>query len=533
MNIDLPEEFLEGLGGSAITQEPVTNAAGFVSGQLIALIVTVVLAIIATVALVIGFFRSKSRGFFSTLVHVVNVAFSLIWAGLITAIVMPAVSTAVSGLLMNALEGKLGSFENNKSMVDILTQLPGALATPFVFVVLFFIFKIIGDIVIFAVIRGKRKEIINFKGQKWVAGGVGLLLAVVCFTVAVMPVAGTVRTSGEVMRAVKASGMVTGDDNGKQPAAFTISYDIITALDSSFMLKTVDSGLGGRLMFNNLTSISVNGKGMSLSGELTSLSNMAKTFGKLELLDSKGKLRNDVKPSEISTALRDISKEVGNAEITTSIIGEELGNAVEKWKEGDTALGMKLITGNDKVDELIHGMLDCFDDTSSAKAISDVLTFSADVIEVLPDDALSSSGSSSSSKQLLSEIDVKGTVSLIGKTYENDTMKEFTDTLIKWILRRAAEAVEVNADEVIDRIDLTKYNSKDIVELEDMLTEMIAEAEQFQEKLVSEEKLTKEEEDILMDAFAKLKENKIIGEAVEFIYNAAKAKQEAKEASIG
>lgn len=533
LGFEIPEELLGELGGAMVDSDPAPKASTFVNGPLIGLIVTAVLVIISIAVIVIAFFRSKSRGLFSTLVHVVNAACAVVWAGLIMAIIMPAVGAAVSGVMNSFLSGKLGSLETNQGVKDLMAQLPGALAAPFVFVVLFFIFKIIGDIVIFAVIRGKRKEVINFKGQKWVAGGVGILLAIVCLTVWFMPLAGTVRTTGEVMRAVKDSGLMKGNDNGEIPDSFMIPYNIITSVDNSFVLKVVDKGLGGGLMYNQLSSVSLNGKGMSLAQELSAISSIARSFAKLELFDDKGKLRNDIKPQDISEALRNISKEVGSAEITTTIIGEELGNAVDKWKGGESALGMKLMTGNDKVDELIGGMLACFDDTSSAKGISDVLTFSADVIEVLPDKALSTSdGSSSSSKELLSGIDVKGTVSLIGKTYENDTMREFTDTLVKWVLRRAAEAVEVNADEVIDKIDLSKYTSADIIELEDMLAEMIGAAEQFQEKLLSNEKLTQEENDILMDALAKLKANKIIGEAVEFIYNAAKEKHAFTEPAV-
>lgn len=502
-------------------QTLVPQTVNFVSGKVVSIVITVIVLLICLGALLIGFFRSKSRGLFSTLVHVVNVAFSLVWAGLATGAAMISLGGVFSKLSVKLIEqNKITFLQTNESAQAVASQLPGALIAPFMFVLFFFIFKIIGDIVIFFVVKGERRDLIGFKGQKWVAALVGIILTVVCLTVFFAPLAGTFRTAGEIMTAVESSGLVKADKDGNKPQAYVIASEIIGASSNVVPLKIIDSNLGGGLLYDKLSVVTVNGKSMSLPNELKALSAVVQKFMSLDLMDENGKLKEDFKFSDLSSALRDMSKEIGNAEITTTIIGEEFSDAVDKWKNGESALGLKLMTGNDKVDDLIGGMLKCFDNTDSAQSLKDVLNFSADVVEVLPEKVMS--GEEMSSKELLSQIDVKGTVGLIGKTYENETMRGFTDSLIKWILRRAAEAVNVDAEEKIEAINLDNYTIKEVNDLEDRLSEMVETAVQFQDKLITNEKLTEEENNILVEAIGELRENKIIGEAVSFIYEAAK-----------
>ncbi len=542
------------------------------------LIVDIIIITISIVAIIIGVLRSMKRGLFSTLVHVAGIATAAVIAAVSTGILVPYLNKILVPVIKPLITGQVAEFVyGNETLSAVVSQAPGALFAPLVFVLIFFIFKITFDIVIACVIKGERRGLISFKGDKAVSAVVGLILTVACLWIFMMPVAGTLRVAGTVVSwGVENMDKITEGKELPQYAKAAIGF--ASTLGDSKLVKFYDKTLGTGLLFNEMASVEVKGKRMSLPAEVEALTAIADTVLKFSSNGKNGE-NADFSPKEVSAALRDLSAQLGDAQITSSAVKEEVDAAVAKWKVGEEYMGIKLKTGEERIDELFDDLLKCMEN-SDEEAVSDVLLFVADVAEIIPEGGSEQGGkepvdvyegysdddfppgfkesypeglkpedlpegmnesdfpegffekvneneknkNKDDAKGLLAGIDVESAVGLIGKAFDNDTMKPFSEALIKWILRRAAEAVEVNADEEIDRISLSESSSEDVKELQDLLAGMVNTAIKFQEKLTNDEKLTKEEQDILVDAVGKLQENKIIGAAVKKIYDGAKQK---------
>ncbi|MBP5313105.1 MAG: hypothetical protein J6112_09775, partial [Clostridia bacterium] len=316
------------------------------------IVIDIIIVVISLAAILIGVLRSVSRGLFVTLMHIAGVSLAVVLSGVATALVIPPVNSALASLIANSHTALANFLPGNASARELLMQLPGALLTPFVFVVFFFVLKIIFDIVIFFTTKGEKGKLIKFSGQKAVAGVLGLILAVGCLWIFLMPLTGTVRTSGQVVSWVAAnknsiSGLSTGI-----PSSMEWGLDFVSTMGDSKLVKLYDGVLGSGKVFDNMCSVDVKGKRMSLPAEVESVLKLANTVMTVVPNSGTENGNKQTTAADVSSALRDIAEQLDDAQITSSIAVDEIDNAVAVWKEGGEYLGVKMITGNSRTDEL-------------------------------------------------------------------------------------------------------------------------------------------------------------------------------------
>ncbi|MBQ7444736.1 MAG: CvpA family protein [Clostridia bacterium] len=590
------------------------------------IIIDLVILVVTLSAIAIGVFRSMRRGLFSTLLHLAGVSIAAILSGILTGLIVHPLNALFSGVLLKIMPDEVVKLvAENATFSAIFDQLAGALLAPFIFVIIFFLFKIVFDIVIFSVVRGEKSKILSFPGDKAVAAVIGLIITIAALWIFLMPAVGMIRTGGQVItwldgkyeetqavveiapevKSVSNAAVLNARGSiGTGLAAIMYSSDVETGasfdlagflrylgtMERSFMVRIYDSYLQSGKLFDSLVSIEVDGKRMSLPKQVKPITSMVDSVMKLANIGKSGsdESAGGITKQDLSDTFRSLAKDIAEADLVASVLSDEMKTAAAKWKNGETYLGTKLIDGQSKTDDLMMGLIDCIEGADQ-KGISDILTFAADVTDLIPDSVLNGSGSKDpkelmpegyseedlpswfkpenypnglkeeylpegcslsefpegfvddfnrlilknkqdENKSLLAEFDMKAAVKVVNTSLENETMLPFSEAAIKWVLTRLAESVNSDASEEISRITLDNADKKDIKELEDMMDRMVEKVLSIQDKLIEGTALTREEEDVFLDAMEELKTNGIVGEAITKIHGDALKNREQKQA---
>ena len=461
------------------------------------------------------------RGLFATLLHILGLLVAAVAAVFLTPTVMGWFAGPLAKAGENAL-GSAGGFLAQNTVIETAVKgIPAAVLRPFVFVIIFFVVKIVLDIIVFFACNNGRGDVIDFKGQKAVAALLGVVIACVCLWMAEMPVMGTIRTGAQIVK--------WGAGNTERIQAVSgvgLPKDILDfASDAgdSRMLKLTDGTLKGGVLYDKLATVEAGGKKASLPEELPVLLRIAD-----DLLAVAGNDGQETDPhgedagKKKGDAIRDIADALGESVIGSEAVKEELGKAVEQWRKGDEYLGFSINPDDDATKELAEAFVDCVDEVPSDK-ISDVLGFIADVADVAEAGG-SSGGTKDAIKELFSTMDPEKIAGILDTAYHNEAMKPFSDAMVKWFLKRAADALEVNADDEIAKVSLTGATEEEFEDLKTKLIDAFTTAQGFSDKLYSGEELTEEEEDRLNEAISKLESNKIVGAAVKKIVTEADKK---------
>ena len=461
------------------------------------------------------------RGLFATILHIAGLLVATVAAVVLTPPVMKLFEGSLAKAGANAVNSSEGFLAQNSVIEEAVKGIPAAVLRPFVFVAVFFLVKIIIDIVVFFTCNNGRGDLIEFKGQKAVAAVLGVIIACVCLWMFEMPVMGTIRTGAQIVKWGAGNADKIGAVSGVGMPKDIL--DFASDAGDSNMLKLTDGTLKGGVLYNKLATVEAGGEKASLPEELPVLLRIAD-----DLMAAAGKSEQQQSGSQegggtqkTGDAIRDIAEALGQSVIGSAAVKEEIGKAVEQWKKGDEYLGILVKTDDEATNELADAFVDCIGDAPPEK-VADVLNFIADVADVAEGGA--GGDGKEALKDIFSKMDVNTVVDILDTAYHNESMKPFSDAMVKWFLKRAADALEVNADDEIAKVSVANATEEEFKDLTDKLVSAFATAESFSDKLYTGEELTEEEENKLNEAISTLESNLIVGRAVKKIADEADKK---------
>ena len=240
------------------------------------------------------------------------------------------------------LRDSLANPEVNTTAVSLIVALVSVIILPLLFMVIYFllaaIMKIPKLIIEFVFIHKTRRWSFKFIGA-----GIGAISAVIALAVLIMPVLGYVDYANETFELLNEVQAVEENDNTATPmesnegeGGSNIVDTILSytqPINDNFMVKTVNT-LGGRALFNSLSTIKVDDTKVSLKNETQC---GIKIYG--EFSHFKGPIKEY--GQEQIDALDRIEDIIFEAEFTPSFIANTLSFVSNEWDNGRTVFGME------------------------------------------------------------------------------------------------------------------------------------------------------------------------------------------------
>ena len=405
-------------------------------GTILLAVAFVVVAACVGVSLLRGFSKSVMRG--------AAVLFSAV-ASLITSLSMKSVlSEVILDMLMS--DGGTDISELNSvspTLVEVLTQLVGALTAPIAFVLFFFVYWFIAGIACLIVGLVLRKKMKAWNGKipmsrLWGAA-IGLVEGFIIVGVLFLPVAGYMSVIRPAMEGLVEQGIMEDVNETEE------LMDILVDLDEAPVLK-VHRVLGGQLVADSLMSVKVNGENVSIREEIPPVMGMIITVSDLGETDMAN--YND-RQVELMHALGD---SLGDSKLLAAVVGDILYGATDAWLDGETFMDVeKPGMGGD--DALLNPFMDILleiihDDAKTPELLEkDIHTF-ADVMGIFVEkDVISNMGDSEQMAKVLGGNGVAKAI--IDVLEQNESMEPLIPEVMNLGLRAISRVLVVpeNADE--------------------------------------------------------------------------------------
>ncbi len=284
-------------------------------------------SLLALGVMALGAFLAFKRGFFGSAVKCAASVVAFLISFVITKIITSAAVSSVGAFLGSIAYYDLGigSDESLKTLIDAISV---AALAPFVFVVIFFVLKLIFDCVFFAINKKviKDRKVIDFKYSKAVSCVLGCVISFVCLYTALIPINGYIAVGSDFYYVFR------GESDDITSGAADGVFDGL----NKNPVKTLTYAMGGRALFDNLTTFKVNSQKYCLGKELRSFSAILSNLSSLadaDISDWGG---------DQARALREISKQIKNTPLLNTLLADITKEMSHAWLEGDGFMGVEM-----------------------------------------------------------------------------------------------------------------------------------------------------------------------------------------------
>ncbi len=390
-------------------------------------------------------YLAYKRGFFKSLVKCGIAFLSLLLSIIITKLISHVTKDAFAGLADLVVsnigsEGTLAELIESSDTFEILfAALPAAIIAPFIFVIVFFVLKLILDLVFHIVEKNILKGKINteFKYSKGVSCVFGCIIAFLCIFSALVPINGFVTVFANVYDVVS-----TLDEENGSP----LFDGVVDGLNKN-PVKTVTYAMGGRAVFNTLTSIEIDGETYSIGREITGLSAIASRTVSL--------YKTDVESwgEEQARMLREIPEALSGAKLVKTIISDVASIASSSWINNEDFGGIKL-PSNVYTNPIVNDMLAVFADSSGDTIGKDLETV-CETLAVLCDNGAFHLFFSSSGSEPYEVLEVIGKENFVKDIFlifdDNERFKPLVGKFTEFGLENMARSLSVPTNEELQQ----------------------------------------------------------------------------------
>ena len=260
-----------------------------------------------------------------------------------------------------------GAFDELFAVSETLATTPEMLITlvlaPIMFSVVFVLFALI-SLVFYKIVCAVSKRIPDIK-NKIAAKGCGALIGVLCAALIIvgvyMPIAGYDHLAANILHRAEDNHSQAIDSVPKD------AVDVIYSSDKSFIFKMSDP-LGGRALFEKLTSGSFYGEKITLSTELFEIADV------IFALPISEKPLLEYSDAEIEK-LHAIVAEASDSQILERVAPELLSALATKWMCGETFLGLEKIDFGTELAGFVDKSLLVLSSTTQETIQADLDTF--------------------------------------------------------------------------------------------------------------------------------------------------------------
>ncbi len=299
----------------------------------------------------IGFITGLIKGLFRSMLDVAFVAVNAIASSVTATIIAKNVvkpekiSEVLSALVeqvsfdpatldtINQAQTYLNNPDSNTTAVSLIVALVSVIILPLLFLIFYMVFGLILAvpklIIQFIFIHKPRS-----KPLRWGGAALGLVSNIIAFAIFLMPVVGYVTYANDTLEQVKT---VEEASEKQEPSQLATTADNILSITKpikdDFVSKTV-SALGGRAMFNSLTTIKIDNTKVSLVGE---------TDCAIKIYAEVGHFQGPVNEygKEQIEAIERLEVIIQDAEFVPALIANCLSYVANEWDQGRAVFGME------------------------------------------------------------------------------------------------------------------------------------------------------------------------------------------------
>ncbi len=296
------------------------------------IVISIILTLTALTIAGLSVFLGYRRGILASGIKCAAVILCLLTAFIVAAPLAGTVNGAFSGAFSWVFPEEL--YKEGTLLYGAIQVLPGALAAPLVFALVFIVLKLITDIIFAIVMKKNDSEAAVKPAAGALAAACGLVIGLSCVFAVFVPVSGYAALADGIVEASSLPGVGA-------TSVINITTDLIESTSNAPVCYIVRLA-GGQKTFDRLTSVKLDGKDISISGEIEAikplLSNAVFLYG--TKVEKWGQAQAD--------ALRLMPQQLGQSEFLTKLASElisaEAASLYEKGKIGDTAYSGLLIS---------------------------------------------------------------------------------------------------------------------------------------------------------------------------------------------
>ncbi len=363
--------------------------------SIISLIVTIVALIMAAIGFLRGFFKGIIRSGVDIIFVILGIVISLIITNsIVSAIMRPDTMTfimneiqkglpeGVSNEYIIYLQEYLQSGQISVEMFSSVMVLPIIIIGPFLFMLIYAIVGIVlkvPKLILEALVCPKGKEVVS----RVTGGIVGALRYVAVFMVFILPLIGYMNFVTEAVEYAKAEpneqvqstseSLVAPEQGvdspgaGEQDSSLQEIITFIDGINDNFFLSATYT-LGGKMMFNSLTSASVGDIEISLERE---------TLGMIDVYKAANGLTGtsiSEYGSEQTEALDKVSLALSDSEYLPLLLSNVISFVSTEWLENGHVMGFEKVDLGDSFNPTLDRVLNVTKDTSSSDVKKDIET---------------------------------------------------------------------------------------------------------------------------------------------------------------
>ena len=348
-----------------------------------------------------GFLRGLRKGFYKSLMDLGFVALCLI-ASIMIAKSITNTLTDIAGLtdILMSVKGSvpdlastvdsalemIAQLGDNEAMINVLLALPAALITPILFIPVYIILGIlikIPKLIIERIVVGKNGGPKYRGGSRLLGGLVGGVRNALFIVVILIPIVGYAFLAGDVVKTIDSVSLDGGavgvnteaEKNeggtvllGAETSAATGMGEIGMILDNPAMKGIYN--FGGKLVFNSLTTKTVEGVKIAASKEVNTFAELYANFAPF-MTEAPANYGDAQKQG-----INNIKVMLNDSEFLTFVVSEGLSFVAEKWKNGEDAFGIEKIEMGEDLQPMLDGIIETLSTTDSENIKGDIDTIS-------------------------------------------------------------------------------------------------------------------------------------------------------------
>ncbi len=314
----------------------------------------------------IGFITGLIKGLFRSTIDAACVAINAAASGITSTIVAknvinPEKISEVLAELSNQIsdpatqdtlrqmQACLDNPDSNTKAISLVMALVAVIILPLLFLICYIAYALIlfiPKVIIQFVFVHKPKT----KALKWSGAAVGAVANIIAFAIFLMPIIGYVVYANDTLEEIKAVEQTSAEQTSQLEATADSVLSITQPIKDNFLIKTISS-LGGKGMFNSLTTIRVDGTKISLNNETDCAIKLYAETGNFTVpVNEYGK-----EQIESIERIEDIIKD---AEFVPSLLANVISYVAIEWDEERAVFGMEKpklgADFEDSVDQVIH-----------------------------------------------------------------------------------------------------------------------------------------------------------------------------------
>ena len=518
------------------------------------------------VMILLGFGIGLLKGLFRTLVDlgftVINlIASTFIAIGTAKSIATPStISEALNAFVqtigadaatletINDIQMILNNPEANAKALNLIVALVAVIILPLVFLAVFLALGLvlkIPKLLIELLIIPKAKN----WGLRFAGGGVGIVCNIISLIITLMPLVGYLNYANDTFEMLKSEPIIAVEADGSQGGIILVEDEQIgdgegetansgSALDATidsilsvtkpltdnFILKTVQN-VGGRALFETLTTIQVDDTTVSLSNETKCGIQIYKEIGHFTVpFEQYG--------SEQVESLTRIEQIINEAEFMPSLIANTLSFVATEWDAGRDFMGITKPTIGTELQEGLDNVIHVLASSTKDTFKEDVTTVTGILKECINDGVISTAIEGDPGKviEMLDESDIISDV--LVALHKNERLRPTIPGITKGIINyiyKVYDEVNGTVTPPSDGVNADTLTDEDVRAEGELITDVVIKLDKF---LASIEAINLESEEGMYEILEKgdfaslgqslnhLKDSYLLGDIFEFLLSA-------------